>query len=111
MDMKNISNKNIISTVDMKNINKTMFTWLIIRDPIERIISSFKNKYACDNNAFYIDKHNRERFVPELLGLRDKELHQLRKTPMFNVSHYKENTEICTCTQNVHKNVPFFTQT
>jgi hypothetical protein len=93
---------------DMKNISSTLFTLLIIRDPIERLISSFKNKYACDNEAFFIDKHDRERFVPELLGLHDKKLHELRNNPMFNLSHYKERClsfgQFLTALNDIHSN-------
>jgi hypothetical protein len=93
---------------DMKNISSTLFTLLIIRDPIERLISSFKNKYACDNEAFFIDKHDRERFVPELLGLHDKKLHELRNNPMFNLSNYKERClsfgQFLTALNDIHSN-------
>ena len=87
---------------DMKNISSTVFTLLIIRDPIERLISAFKNKYACDNEAFFIDKHDRERFVPvpELLGLRNN--------PMFNLSHYTERClsfgQFLTALNDIHSN-------
>ena len=55
-----------------------------------------------------ITRHDRERMVPELLGLRDKELHELRNKPMFNLSHYTERClsfgQFLTALNDIHSN-------
>lgn len=37
------------------------------RDPFERLVSSWKSKYACDADVYGTDVHNRDRMVPALL--------------------------------------------
>ena len=58
-----------------------MFTLLIIRDPIERLVSSFKSKVACNSTYFKTDVSDREVIVPGLLNLRGKK-DQLRQDVM-----------------------------
>lgn len=56
----------------MKRLGKAVFTLLIIRDPIERLISSFKSKIACNSTYFKTDYYDRHALVPQLLNLRGK---------------------------------------
>jgi hypothetical protein len=52
-----------------RNADPEVFSFALIRDPIERFISSWKSKAACDSNCFTTDKEDRNDMVPELLAL------------------------------------------
>ena len=63
---------NLKSINGMKRLGKVVFTLLIIRDPIERLISSFKSKIACNSTYYRTDYYDRHVLVPQLLNLRGK---------------------------------------
>jgi hypothetical protein len=52
-----------------RNADPEGFSFGLIRDPNERIISAWKSKAACPTHCFTIDCEDRSRYVPELLAL------------------------------------------
>jgi hypothetical protein len=52
-----------------RNAYPEVFSFALIRDPIERLISSWKSKAACDSHCFTTDKEDRSVMVPQLLAL------------------------------------------
>lgn len=45
-----------------------VFSYALIRDPKERLISSWKSKVSCDADCWKTDTSDREKIVPELLA-------------------------------------------
>ena len=54
-------------------IHHSTFSMMIIRDPIDRLVSAYKNHVACDGAFKWKGPSDRDEIVPHLLKLRDKE--------------------------------------
>ena len=54
-------------------LHETTFSMMIIRDPIDRLVSAYKNHVACDGVFKWKGPSDRDEIVPHLLKLREKE--------------------------------------
>lgn len=58
-----------VDVQDQPAVFSQAFSFALVRDPVERLISAWKSKVACDNNHTGVDKPDRSRMVPALLQL------------------------------------------
>lgn len=70
----------------------------IQRNPYERIISSFKSKFTCEDERFSTDLHNRETMVPQL---RRRCRMPSQKSNCMNISEFAQTLD--SCRRNVGK--------
>eukprot|EP00928_Gymnodinium_smaydae_P100667 TRINITY_DN9929_c0_g1_i2.p2 TRINITY_DN9929_c0_g1~~TRINITY_DN9929_c0_g1_i2.p2 ORF type:complete len:257 (-),score=30.92 TRINITY_DN9929_c0_g1_i2:82-852(-) len=52
-----------------KDIMESAFSFALVRDPRERLVSAWKSKLSCDEAKFGVDAPDRSRLVPHLLTL------------------------------------------
>lgn len=62
-----------VDVQDQAAVFSEAFSFALVRDPVERIISAWKSKVACDENHTGVDRSDRSRMVPALLSLIEEE--------------------------------------
>ena len=65
-----MGDKDLVNLFDGNHeTKKDVFSFALIRDPVDRLISAWKSKVACDSNTWRTNKKDRKRYVPHLLEL------------------------------------------
>lgn len=64
---------NTISRNRETQVFKKAWSFALIRDPIERLVSAWMSKVACDEDRTGVDKRDRRRMLPELWRLAGKD--------------------------------------